>query len=175
MDSNEKDSKKNLGSSTAYVYLVDGVVVTFDVCTYPSDLDVYPTIPQGMYEAGVGIHHGSRESYKALRVSDIGTIDFSNNSIELGFTNPAHPSTTKARGINIHKAGQDGLTGLTRDGSPISAGCIVVSQGNWNTFIEYFANDKQRNNIVGITVSRSIAKPYNQDVRVWDHGFRKLF
>ena len=57
----------NMGSSTAYVYLADGTILTFDANTHPSSED-YAMIPEGIYNAKVGKH---KSSYTALRMSDM--------------------------------------------------------------------------------------------------------
>ena len=121
----------------------------YDACTYPSDLDKYPTIPEGFYEASVGSHKGS---YTALKMYDIGkSID--DQTIVLGFTNPA-TGTDFAAGVNIHKAGNNNFTGM--DGNkPVSAACALIDRNNWDEFINHFNNDGQYKNKVGIFISRS--------------------
>ena len=166
----DSSSRWNLGSSTAYVYLEDGTIVQYRSCTYPSDLKNYPTIPEGIYWASVGMHYGESASYIALRMSDIGTFDFYASSIELGMNNPAHPNDTTASGVNIHKAGEKDLTGMTLKGKPVSAACFLISKNDWDSFIGHFNNNKQRNNIVGISVSRSMSIPTNKTVPVIRYG-----
>ena len=62
------ESGTNIGSSTAYVYLEDGSIVTFDACTNPSAIN-YPVIPEKLIEATYGKHNGN---YDALRMHDLG-------------------------------------------------------------------------------------------------------
>lgn len=146
----DSSSDYNMGSSTAIVYGKDGPddITKFDACTYPSDTKAYPTIPAGDYEAKTGLHHGS---YKALRVGDKGTKDFDKNEIELGKQNPSKESkTTKAVGINIHKSGKSNKTGMTKDGKPISAGCLLIDRNNWSDFIKLFPD----NTTIGVTIKR---------------------
>ena len=146
------DTKKyNIGTSTATVYKADGSTEDFDASTYPAKVDKYPTVPAGHYEAKVGKHKGT---YDALRVSDVGTENFMNNSIELGEPNKAHPTRTTANGINIHKAGYENLTGLTRSGVGVSEGCFLIDRFKWNDFIKIFNSPDQRNNVIGIIVIR---------------------
>ena len=147
---NKKD-KYNMGSSTAIVYKADGTTEEFDACTYPSDVDKYATVPEGQYEAKVGKH---KNTYTALRLSDIDTENFSANSIELGKPNPAHPNTTKARGINIHLPGYDNLTGMTRSKQAISQGCLLIDRNRWKEFISIFNSPEQRNNTIGVIIQR---------------------
>ncbi|MDE6379592.1 MAG: hypothetical protein K2L11_03895 [Muribaculaceae bacterium] len=147
----DKESQFNMGSSTAVVYKADGTTEEFDACTYPSDVDKYATVPEGQYEAKVGKH---KNTYAALRLSDIDTQNFSDNSIELGKPNPANPNTTKAKGINIHKPGLQNLTGMTRSKQAISQGCLLISRKQWNQFITIFDNANQRNNLIGVIVLR---------------------
>lgn len=150
----DASSKYNMGSSTATVFKADGTTQTFDATSYPSDLNKYPTVPEGIYEANVGLHKGS---YTALRMHSIGNT---NSRTELGFENPAFSDgRTYATGINIHKPGLNNLTGLTSKGNPCSAGCMLVDRNNWGNFIGLFNTDAQRNNTVGVTISRTYAQP----------------
>ena len=151
----DKDSKYNIGTSTAFVYLADGSIMAYNASTYPADLDKFPTVPEGLYEAKVGKHKGS---YDALRLSEIGTENFYANRIDLDNENPAFSDgRTYAQGINIHKAGSKDLTGQAKNGSYISQGCLLISRTEWNSFIGHFANKSQRNNIVSVSVSRSVS------------------
>lgn len=140
-----------MGSSTATVYKADGTTEDFDACTYPSDVDKYATVPEGHYEAKVGKH---KNDYEALRLSDIDTENFNANSIELGKPNPAHPNTTKARGINIHRPGRNNWTGLTSTKQAISQGCLLVDINKWNDFISIFNTPQQKNNKIGVIIQR---------------------
>lgn len=153
----DANSKWNMGSSIATVYCADGTTREFEACTYPSDLTKYATVPEGMYEAMLGKH---RDKYTALRISDIGTTNFSDSSIELGQPNPSNPETTIAKGINAHKPGFGNLTGMTSDSRPVSAGCFLIDINRWSEFIGLFS----ANTRIGITVSRSLAAPTNQNV-----------
>jgi RHS repeat-associated protein len=158
----DSESDFNMGSATAHVYKADGTVETFDASTYPADPDSYATVPEGTYEAKVGLHKGD---YTALRMGDVGTADFGSNKIQLGKQNPAFSDgRTYAEGINIHKAGQNNKTGMTTTGSPISAGCSLIDRNKWDSFIAIFNTDAQKNNIVGVTISRSYRKPLNMDI-----------
>jgi RHS repeat-associated protein len=157
----DENSDYNMGSATAVVYLADGTIVEYDATTRPSDANRYATVPEGIYEAKVGLHNGD---YPALRMGDVGTTDFSNNRIELGTENPAYSDgRTYATGINIHKAGIDNFTGVGRDGRPVSAGCILIDIDNWSSFIGHFNNDAQRNNTVSVSISRTYSTPLNFD------------
>src|SRR5690606_29088685 len=94
------------------------------------------------------------------RMSDIGTTNFKNSRIELGFENPAFSDgRTYAKGINIHKPGINNQTGMTRSGSPISAGYSLIDLNSWDNFIGLFDNDAQRNYVIGVTMSRTYAQP----------------
>jgi RHS repeat-associated protein len=146
-------SNKNIGSSTASVFLEDGTIKTFEASTYPSDLDDYATVPEGQYEAIVGKHKGR---YEALRMSDDGTY---NGTIELGGPNPSAPSRTYAQGINIHKPGRNNETGKDSRGNAYSAGCFLIDINNWDSFIGKFDNPTQRRNTVGIINSRTHPRP----------------
>jgi RHS repeat-associated protein len=155
----DENSDYNMGSATAVVYLADGTKVEYDSTTRPSDADDYATVPEGRYEAKVGLHNGS---YTALRMGDVGTTDFSNNRIELGTENPAYSDgRTYATGINIHKAGLNNKTGMTTSGSPISAGCSLIDRDNWSGFIGNFNTDAQKNNTVSVSLSRTYSTPLN--------------
>jgi len=158
----DSESDYNMGSATANVYKADGTTETFDATTYPSDQDDYATVPEGKYEAKVGLHNGS---YTALRMGDVGTTNFSDNRIELGKENPAYSDgRTYASGINIHKAGLNNKTGMTTSGSPISAGCSLIDRNNWGSFIGNFNTDAQKGNTVSVSISRTYATPSNQNV-----------
>jgi len=158
----DSNSDYNMGSSTAYVYLADGTTTTFDASTHPSDQDNYATVPAGLYEAKVGQHKGS---YTALRMGDVGTTNFDNNRIELGTENPAFDDgRTYATGINIHKPGIGNKTGMTTSGSPISAGCSLIDRDSWGDFIGIFNTSEQRNNVVSVTMSRTMAQPTNTNI-----------
>ena len=150
----------NMGSSIATLYCRDGTTSEFEACTYPSNLDKYATVPEGMYEAKVGMHNGSSAQYKALRMSDIGTTDFNSSSIELGNPNPSNSKTTKACGINIHKPGLNNLTGMTSSNTPISEGCFLIIRNSWSEFMGKF----EASALISVTVSRSMSSPTNQNV-----------
>lgn len=150
----DPESDYNMGSSTAWVFKSDGTTQTFQASTYPSDVNDYPTVPEGLYEATVGLHRGD---YTALRLHDIGNT---NDRIELGYENPAHSDgRTYAEGVNIHKPCLNNKTGMTRSGDPCSAACLLVDINNWSTFIGLFDTDLQRNNPVSVTVSRTYSEP----------------
>ncbi len=153
----------NIGTSTATVYKADGTTEEFNACTNPSDASNCATIPEGIYEAGLGKH---RDKYMALRMGDVGTSNFYNNYIELGKPNPSNENTTKAGGVNIHKAGINNKTGMffnkeTNKIEPISAGCMLIDVNQWNSFISNF--DKKGSSPVSIILSRSLAKPTNRN------------
>jgi RHS repeat-associated protein len=162
----DENKNFNMGSATAHVYKSDGTTITFKSSTLPANSSKYATVPEGLYEAKVGTHTGSSgKSYTALRMSDIGTIDFKNSRIELGTTNPAHSDgRTYTGGLNIHKAGLNDLTGLTSKGSPVSAGCSLIPISSWNNFIGIFDNKAQRSNVISVTMSRTYSTPSNRDV-----------
>ena len=144
----------NIGSSTATVYLNDNTIETFDACTYPSQ-SACATVPAGKYEARVGLHKGQ---YTALRMSDIG----GSGKIELGQENPAYSDgRTYATGINIHKPGSDNFTGVYRNGSVTSAGCLLIDINRWSEFIGLF----EQNTLISVTVSRSLSAPTNRDLQ----------
>lgn len=149
---------KNIKSSTAYVYLRDGTIVQYDADTTPSDTKMFPTIPEKVYEAKVGMH---KRKYVALRLSDVGTKNFYANKIELGYENPAFKDKrTFASGINIHRAGDKNYTGLSKDKlRGVSQGCLLIDVYAWNSFMANFDNDQSRNDIISVTVSRSLAAP----------------
>ncbi|MDE6310051.1 MAG: hypothetical protein K2L81_07660, partial [Muribaculaceae bacterium] len=132
---------KNMGTSIAIVFgLSEGDVSKYNACTYPSDLKNCATVPAGEYEAVVGLH---RKQYSALRLSDIGTKDFTHTSIELGRQNPSKPNkqTTKATGINIHKAGNNNYTGKYEKNNEtkyVSEGCILIDIYQWDDFMSNF-------------------------------------
>lgn len=150
----DKDNGYNIGSSTATVYLADGTTETYAACTNPSGSD-YATVPEGTYHAKVGMHKGA---YTALRMEDTD----GSGRIELGYENPAYTDgRTYAAGINIHKPGENNLTGLTVKKRPISAGCLLVDINSWNRFIGHFEAEDQKNNTVSVTVSRSLSEPVN--------------
>ena len=142
-------NKYNMGTSTATVYKADGTTEEFDACTNPSDPSKYATVPAGRYEAKVGKH---KNSYAALRMGDVGTKNFGNNSIELGKPNPSNKNTTKARGINIHKPGVNNLTGMTNSKKPVSMGCFLIDIKKWSEFIKIFT--QHPNDVVGVIVNR---------------------
>ena len=153
-------SSKNIGSSTATVYLADGTTTTFEACTYPSDLDRCPSVPEGMYEAKVGTHHGSKTFYTALKMFDVGKSP-TDNKIELGFTNPAfHDGRTYAEGIDIHKAGLYNRTKAQNSNIAISAGCLLIDFDKWDDFISLFDNK----NTISVTLSRSLSSPFNRPI-----------
>ncbi|MDO4335054.1 MAG: hypothetical protein Q4C37_04390 [Bacteroidales bacterium] len=68
--------------------------------------------------------------------------------------NPSDTTTTKAKGINIHKPGSDNLTKFTRTKLPISMGCLLIDIERWDSFIGIFNNPDQRKNTVGILIQR---------------------
>lgn len=147
------NSKKNIGSSTAYVYLADGTVVEFDACTLPSSFE-YATVTEGLYIAIVGMHN---DKYIALRMSDMGKH---NSIIELGYPNPAYKDgRTYISGANIHKPGRKNFTGITYDGIAISEGCFLIDINRWDEFVNLFNTPSQRGNTVSITVSRTLSEP----------------
>jgi RHS repeat-associated protein len=143
----------NIGSSTAYVYLEDRKVVTYDACTHPSGPN-YPTIPEKLVEATYGKHNNK---YDALRMHDFGN---ELSQIYLGFENPAHKGRYYIEGANIHKAGINNRTGMTTDNKPISAGCFLIDINKWESFMSHFNSSS----IVGVVASRNRVKiPINQN------------
>jgi len=160
------DNDYNIGSSTATVYNEDGTKDEYQACTHPSDEDKYPTIPAGIYTAQVGDHHGSSKKYPALKMRD---VDAKSQTIELGAPNPAHHKTTSAIGIDIHMAGNKNATGMyfsKKDHKMhgVSEGCVLIDINQWNQFMNHFDNSDQRENVISITVSRSIAVPTDTNV-----------
>ena len=156
-----QNSNYNLGSSTAYLYLADGSIIQFRACTHPSNPKENATIPAGLYEAKVGIHGGEKSQYVALRVGDLKTKNFLLNKIDLKAPNPSNPKTNDATGINIHKAGGGDLTGIDSKGLLMSKGCFLISINDWDEFIGYFNNNLQKDNVVSIALSRTMAEPVN--------------
>jgi hypothetical protein len=156
----DAEANNNVGSSTATVYLVDGTTTTFDAMTNPSDPNAFATVPEGIYHATVGTHNGSKESYTALKMRDVGATS---QTIELGTTNPAYSDgRTFATGIDIHKAGKNNFTGTLNNGqNGVSQGCLLIDKNNWPSFIGNFNNSSQKRNTVSVTVSRSLATPVN--------------
>ena len=146
---------KNIGSSTATVYLADGTTTTFDACTKPAKAAKFATVPEGLYQAEVGSHKG----YPALKMRDVGAVY---QTIELGTLNPAYKWRTYAEGIDIHKAGKNNYTGMCKDGvHGVSEGCLLIDRDDWSRFIGIFDNPSQGRNKVGVGVSRSLAAPIN--------------
>jgi hypothetical protein len=139
----------NMGTSTATVYKANGKTEDFDATIYPARAGDYATTPEGNYEATVGPH---KKSYVALHMHNTGNTG--SESIDLGGANPSNPSVTTATGIHIHHAGVNNKTGLTTDGKPISAGCLLIDVNNWDRFIGIFNTTAQKNNTIGVTVSR---------------------
>lgn len=137
----------NIGSSLCTVYKEDGSTEFFDACTYPSDITQYSMIPDGRYEAQTGLH---KDSYKALRVGDCGTHNFYNNKISLDSPNKKHPKQSYIKGGNIHKAGINNCTGMTKAGKAISQACLLIDRFHWDDFISLF-EDKQT---IGILIKR---------------------
>ena len=157
----DSNSAYNMGTSVATVYKADGTTVDFDACTYPSDINAYPTIPEKMLEAKVGTHHGSKKSYTALRMSDVGTTDFYSSEIDLGFVSPS-TGKTYAQGVNVHKPGWGNKTGIDSKGNAISKACFTIDIDRWDEFMGIFNNPSQKNNVISISVSRSLGKPTNK-------------
>ena len=144
----------NIGSSTAYVYLEDGNIVTFDACTNPSAED-YPIIPEKLVEATYGKHKGT---YYALRMHDFGD---NHSRIKLGYQNPQFPNNDYIEGANIHKAGKYNKTGMTKKGQAISAGCFLIDRNRWDEFIGHF----NRKSKVAVVASRNgVKSPLNRNV-----------
>ena len=159
-------SGNNIGSSTATVYAADGTTSTFDACTNPSNSNSYATVPAGIYQATVGTHNGTTESYPALKMSDVG----GGGRVELGQVNPAYDDgRTYATGIDIHKAGRDNYTGeywsskLGRMAG-VSEGCLLIDKNRWGEFIGMFNNSEQKSNTISVTVSRTMSAPTNQNI-----------
>ena len=143
----------NIGSSTAYVYLDNGEIVTYNACTIPSSSN-YPTIPEKLVEATYGLHGGK---YNALRMHDFGNAS---SQIYLGFENPAHKGKYYIEGANIHKAGLGNKTGMTSANKPISAGCFLIDITKWESFMSHFNSSS----IVGVVASRNgVRRPINKN------------
>ena len=143
----------NIGSSTAYVYLDNGEIVTYNACTIPSSSN-YPTIPEKLVEATYGLHGGK---YNALRMHDFGNAS---SQIYLGFENPAHKGKYYIEGANIHKAGLGNKTGMTSTNKPISAGCFLIDITKWESFMSHFNSSS----IVGVVASRNgVKRPINKN------------
>ena len=145
-DTYDAKSNNNIGSSTAIVYKVDGNKEMFDASTMPSDPQKFATVPSGLYHAKVGKHQGK---YDALRLFDTNN----NRRIALGGKNPRHPERDYAEGINIHKAGINNYTGVTKNGSGVSEGCFLIDRNKWNDFINLFLNSSKQS-VVGVILQR---------------------
>ena len=159
------DSNFNMGTSVATVFAADGSIHEFDASTYPAEPGSQATVPEGVYEAMVGIH---KNSYTALRLGDVGTSDFYDNRISLGMPNPADPSKNYASGINIHKAGRtNNLTGTyinkNNQLKSISEGCLLIDYNRWKDFIGIF----DASSVISVTVSRSLAAPDIRPPGLW--------
>ncbi len=152
-----KNSNKNMGSSTATVYLADGTTTTFDATTQPANEDIHATVPEGFYEADFGTHRGN----PALNMRDRGTKKGSRR-IELGRIHPSDPNRTYAEYINIHWAGKKNVTGEYTTGKYVSEGCLLIDINSWNSFINIFSTKEQRKNVVGVGVSRTLSIPVNK-------------
>ena len=139
-------SGKNIGSSTAIVHKIDGSTEMFDASTMPSDPEKFATIPSGLYHATVGKHQGK---YDALRLYDTNN----NRRISLDGKNPKHPDRDYAEGINIHKAGLNNFTGITRKGTGVSEGCFLIDINKWTDFINLFINSPHKS-VVGVILQR---------------------
>ena len=145
-------NRKNIGSSTATVYKADGSKKIFQACTNPSDASKYATVPGGTYIARMGMHVGHNTRYMALKLQ---------GKIELGMENPAYNDhRTYATGIDIHMPGEDNLTGMTRSGSAISEGCLLIDGFEWNNFMDCFSPETD----ISVTVSRTMSAPTNMNV-----------
>lgn len=135
-----------------------GTTRSFKACTYPADPELFATVPEGIYEAHFGKHHGQ---YDALKMRD---VDAKNQTIELGTTNPAYKDgRTYAAGINIHMAGDRNLTGKDSQGRYVSKGCLLIDRDEWENFMELFDKAILKTSPASITVSRSLAFPVNTD------------
>jgi len=167
----DPNSGKNMGSSTATVYLADGNTTTFDACTYPSNLDKYATVPEGLYEAVVGLHFG----VSSLLMRDIGITRF---TIETGVLNPAYSDgRTYITRADIHYAGKKNFTGefwSKRLGriAGVSEACFLIDVNRfYNEFMPIFNSSTQKNNVVSITTSRTLSSPINTTT-IFQTGFR---
>lgn len=145
--------RKNIGSSTATVYKADGSKDFFQACTNPSDASKYATVPGGTYIARMGMHVGrSGSRYMALKLQ---------GKIELGMENPAYNDhRTYATGIDIHLPGDDNITGMTKAGSAISEGCLLIDRFKWKDFMDCFSPETD----ISVTVSRTMSAPTNMNV-----------
>ena len=153
----------NIGASTATVYLADGTVQNFKATTYPSDTKKFATVPEGIYHASIGIHHGSTEYYTALKMRDKGS---KYQTIELKTNNPAYKDgRTYATGIDIHKAGKNNFTGKMKNNKDgVSEGCLLIDINEWSNFIGLFNTPSQKSNTVCVTVSRTLPEPINVNI-----------
>ncbi|NCC11693.1 MAG: RHS repeat-associated core domain-containing protein, partial [Bacteroidia bacterium] len=156
----DAESKSNIGSSTATVYLANGTTREFDASTNPSDPDAFATVPEGIYQAKVGTHNGSKSRYTALKMRDINVMS---QTIELRTENPAYSDgRTYATGIDIHKAGTNNSTGTLNNGkNGVSQGCLLIDIGNWPNFIGNFNNNSQKSHAISVIVSCSMVIPQN--------------
>ena len=94
-------------------------------------------------------------------MSEIGTENFYKSKIELGFDSPSI-GNTYAEGVNVHKPGIGNKTGICSDGRAVSKACFTIDRNRWDEFIGIFDNPSQRNNVISISVSRSLGKPTNK-------------
>ncbi|MFA6592750.1 MAG: DUF6443 domain-containing protein [Bacteroidales bacterium] len=158
------ESKHNIGSSTAIVYLADGATKSYDAMTYPSNTKLFATVPEGKYHSIVGSHHGSKGPYMALKMRD---ENAALQTIDLGVPNPYYnDGRTYATGIDIHKAGNHNYTGTySKDKKGVSQGCLLIDVNTWQSFIGNFNTAAQKNNTISVTVSRSMSSPANRIIR----------
>ena len=75
----------------------NGIIITiinempFNACTYPSSSN-YATVPEGQYDAMVGMHNGSKSSYLAIKMYDVGKKRrYLHYNSSLNFLGPKRP------------------------------------------------------------------------------------
>jgi hypothetical protein len=142
---------KGLCDSTTEVYIAGNLKGTFNSRSIPSDQNRFATVQPGFYIAEHHLHQGRYDALQVVNASidadghvnmaqDVSSQrDLRSRAIPTEGVNPAHPNQSFATGINIHHAGIDDFTGVTRTGAGVSEGCQIVTTHEWDSFINIVA------------------------------------
>lgn len=59
---------------------------------------------------------------------------------------------------------------MTRAGAAISAGCMLMDITTWNSFIGNFNTPEQKNNTIGVILSRTYDSPQSPEQKITPLG-----
>jgi uncharacterized protein RhaS with RHS repeats len=111
-------------NAVATIYINGKEAGRFLARTIPSDKK-FATVANGGYSGNSTTH---KRTYPAIAFE-------ANGKVPTVGKNPAHPDQNYATAIQIHKAGVNNFTGITRAGGGVSEGCTLIATDQYSEFL----------------------------------------